>query len=325
MVLDDIFDDAVLRGAIEASLGMRARSWDGESAWWYFERLRLGLAWSVEASPMGLYAPLCRGGVQQKDIRSFIDKARRLPLVDVTINLNPLEVQAEALVEHAAAVGYQIVRRQTHLLPIGASIDEVRRQYHATKRYQALRRIDLRNDIVVANEPSQLRDYFALYAASLARWGRERPIHPSGLFERLLVSPAARFWMNYVDGRLACAMVVLYCRSYALYWQGVADIDARQKHAYPMVKLMDAVIEHLVDQRIPYLNLGASEGLPNVQRFKEEFGAAPWAYSSLTYRSAARGALQRLRHAVVTVAGGRATAEVHGDTRSGSDVQRRLG
>jgi hypothetical protein len=46
---------------------------------------------------------------------------------------------------------------------------------------------------------------------------------------------------------------------------------------------------------VPVLNLGASEGLPQVQRFKEEFGARPAAYSTLQWESAAWRWLKRLR------------------------------
>jgi len=320
---EDIFDDATIRRAVEESLGLRARAWNPASTQWYFERRRWGILRGVEASPLGLYAPLCRDGAQVAEFGRFIDQARRPLLADVTIHLNPLEAHADAVVAQAAASGYQVVRRETHLLPIGGSIDDLRSGYHATKRYQALRKVDTRSRIVVADDPAQLEDYFAAYAASLARWGRDRPVHPRALFVRLLASPAVRFWMNYVEDRLACAMVVLYCRSYALYWQGVSDIAADQKHAYPMVKLMDAVIEHLVAQRIAHFNLGASEGLPNVRRFKEEFGARPRAYSSLTYRSPAWRALLRWRRAV----GARPApgAVVHNDMGSSLDGQRRLG
>ena len=86
-------------------------------------------------------------------------------------------------------------------------------------------------------------------------------------------------------GRLACAMVVLAGRRHALYWQGVSHIEADQKSAHPMARLLDAVVQRLHAQGVTHFNLGASQGLPNVQRFKEEFGAQPVAYASLVHDS----------------------------------------
>jgi hypothetical protein len=62
-----------------------------------------------------------------------------------------------------------------------------------------------------------------------------------------------------------------------------------------MVRLMDAVIQDLCARGVPVLNLGASEGLPQVQRFKEEFGARPLAYSALQWESTAWRWLYRAR------------------------------
>jgi hypothetical protein len=61
-----------------------------------------------------------------------------------------------------------------------------------------------------------------------------------------------------------------------------------------MVRLMDAVIQDLCARGVPVLNLGASEGLPQVQRFKEEFGAQPLAYSALQWESTVWRWLQRV-------------------------------
>jgi hypothetical protein len=285
-VYDDIFDDVAVRCAFEHSLGMRARPIGGKSGspGWAFEGRRYGLR-RVELCPYGLYSAVSASQMQFDEFLEFVDGARRSEVVNVRINVNPLEARAEAIARHAIACGYQMVQNQTHILPIGTSIDALRNEYHATKRHQVLRKVKARSSIVVANSASQLEDYFAVYCASLERWGRDGFVYPRALFTSLLGCPSVRIWMNYVEGRLACAMVVFYSRTYALYWQGVSRIDVDQKHAFPMVKLMDAVLQDLVLSGIPQFNLGASDGLPNVRRFKEEFGARPITYPTLTYVS----------------------------------------
>lgn len=294
-MVEDLFDDAAFRHALASALGLRAVPFGagdlpgqavGEATpvGWAFERRRAGLR-QLELAPLGLYTPLDGSGPRRQALESFIDEAPRR-VARVTIHLNPLEPDAELLAQRALERGYRGVTHETHLLALGQPTELLRQGYHATKRAQVRRDVRLRQQIVVAREPRQLDDYFEAYGASLARWGRGGPLYPRALFEALLASPVVQLWMNYVEGRLACAMVVFSCRRYAFYWQGVSRIDEDQKAAFPMVRLMDAVLQHLLERGIPQFNLGASDGLPNVRRFKEEFGARPRAYTTLIHESA---------------------------------------
>jgi hypothetical protein len=56
---------------------------------------------------------------------------------------------------------------------------------------------------------------------------------------------------------------------------------------------------------VEHFNLGASQGLPNVQRFKEEFGARPAAYASLVHESRLWRGVKRLQEAMQGLRGGR--------------------
>jgi hypothetical protein len=139
--------------------------------------------------------------------------------------------------------------------------------------------------ITCTRDPAALQGYFEVYAASAQRWGRGAPPYPRALFEALLRSPCTQLWTHHVAGRLACAMVVLAGRQHALYWQGVSHIEDDQKAAHPMARLFDAVVGSLAEQGVAHFNLGASEGLPTVRRFKEEFGAQPRACTVLLHES----------------------------------------
>jgi hypothetical protein len=214
----------------------------------------------------------------------------------VRVQLNPLCPEAARLAERAAAQGWRVLPRQTHLLDLRPGLPALRRGYHATKRNQVAKPVKIDSRIAQARTEADLQPYFEVYAHSLQRWGREGAWpYPRQLFLDLLHSPAVRIWTHHVQGRLACAVVILESRHQALYWQGVSRIDEDQKAAHPMVRLMDAVIQDLCARGVPVLNLGASEGLPQVQRFKEEFSAQPLAYSALQWESTAWRWLQRAR------------------------------
>ncbi len=198
--------------------------------------------------------------------------------------------------EQAAAQGWRVLPRETHLLDLRPGLEALRRGYHATKRNQVAKPVKVDSRIALARTEADLQPYFEVYAHSLQRWGRAGAWpYPRQLFLDLLLSPAVRIWTHHVQGRLACAVVILECRHQALYWQGVSRIDEDQKPAHPMVRLMDTVIQDLSARGVPVLNLGASEGLPQVRRFKEEFGARPAAYSTLQWESGAWRWLQGLR------------------------------
>jgi hypothetical protein len=287
--LEDLFDDPVLRAAIGRAAGLQVLEPHG-----LFEQRRLGLRrW--EWAPYGLYAPVCADPQRAQALADFLNRAPGRAS-QVRVQLNPLCPEAARLAERAAAQGWRVLPRQTHLLDLRPGLPALRRGYHATKRNQVAKPVKIDSRIGQARTEADLQPYFEVYAHSLQRWGRAGAWpYPRQLFLDLLHSPAVRIWTHHVHGRLACAVVILESRHQALYWQGVSRIDEDQKAAHPMVRLMDAVIQDLCARGVPVLNLGASEGLPQVQRFKEEFGAQPRAYSALQWESTAWRWLQRAR------------------------------
>jgi hypothetical protein len=302
--LDDLFDDPVLRSAMGRAAGMRPLSpcvvqhlvaevhaAAGPNAAepalnGLFERRRLGLRrW--EWGPYGLYAPVCADPQRAEALAQFLNLAPGRAS-QARLQLNPLCPEAGRLAEQAAAQGWRVLPRETHLLDLRSGLEALRRGYHATKRNQIAKPVKVDSRIALARTEADLQPYFEVYDRSLQRWGRAGAWpYPRQLFLDLLHSPAARIWTHHVQGRLACAVVMLESRHQALYWQGVSRIDEDQKRAHPMARLMDAVIQDLCARGVPVLNLGASEGLPQVRRFKEEFGARPAAYSTLQWESAA--------------------------------------
>ena len=286
---EDLFDDPVLRSAFGRAAGMQALELHG-----LFEQRRLGLRrW--EWAPYGLYAPVCADRERAQALAEFLSRAPGRAS-QVRVQLNPLCSEAGRMEEQAAALGWRVLPRETHLLDLRPGLEALRRGYHATKRNQVAKPVKVDSRIALARTEADLLPYFEVYAHSLQRWGRAGAWpYPRQLFLDLLDSPAVRIWTHQVQGRLACAVVILECRHQALYWQGVSRIDEDQKSAHPMVRLMDTVIQDLCARGVPVLNLGASEGLPQVRRFKEEFGARPAAYSTLQWESTAWRWLQGLR------------------------------
>ena len=296
---EDPLHDPALRAALAEPIGLSEVTFDvaGRKVV-AFERRRLGLR-QFELAPLGLCAPPCADEAAAQALGVFLRAAPQHAL-RVRVNLSPFELHADALAIAARAAGYRVEPLQTHVLDLDCPLAEIRAGYHATKRTQVRRASVASSVIACTREAAALEAYFAVYAASAMRWGRGGPPYPRALFEALLESPCTQLWTHHVAGRLACAMVVLAGRRDALYWQGVSHIEPDQKTAHPMARLLDAVVQHLHGQGVARFNLGASQGLPNVQRFKEEFGAQPVGYLSLVHESRlwrAVAAVRRLRTA----------------------------
>lgn len=285
--VDEFLEEPSLRAALAAPLGLQALAWPGAGT--VYRRRHLGLT-QLELAPLGLYA------ASSASLESFIDSAPGRAS-RVTLNVDPLDSRSDALVARAAAGGWRVLRRETHLLALDRTLDELRRGYHATKRAQVRREPALPWRIDCVRDVWALDAYYGLYTAAAARWGRSGPPYPRRLLEAVLASPAAELWLMHVRERPACAMIVLVSRRFALYWQGASHIDDDQKAAFPMVRLMDTVIGSLLARGVACLNLGASDGLPNVRRFKEEFGARAAGYPTLIHESTVWRALARLRRA----------------------------
>ena len=291
----DPLEDATLRAAFAEPIGLREVAFEAAGRTVRaFEHRRFGLR-QFELGPLGLCAPACLDEEAAQALAVFLREAPQHAL-RVRVNLHPLEPHADALQGAARAADYRVEPLQTHMLDLDRPLAEIRAGYHATKRAQVRRAGIASSVIACTRERTALDAYFEVYAASAQRWGRAGPPYPRALFEALLASPCTQLWTHHVSGRLACAMVVLAGRSHALYWQGVSHIEPDQKAAHPMARLLDAVVQHLHGQGVARFNLGASQGLPNVQRFKEEFGARPAQYVSLVHESRLWRFVAAVRH-----------------------------
>jgi hypothetical protein len=294
---EDLFDDDALRAALERGLGWRPVQLQQAPAW-AFERVHGGLR-RLELGPLGLYGSALPAALTEARQRASSVRWQGAPTLQgggegsMTVALEAKRLQ-----------GYLLSTRETHLLPVDSTPAARRARFHATKRTQVSRQAPP-DTVIAPGSARDLDDAMALYRASLRRWGRTDMPYPRVFFEALLESPVIRLWTLRVQGRLGAAVWLLETRAQSLYWQGVSRLDDGKgerkgeaplpRHAYPMLRLMDAALGDLAARGIPVLNLGASEGLPQVARFKAELGAVPVAYPALAWDSTAWRVAQSLR------------------------------
>jgi CelD/BcsL family acetyltransferase involved in cellulose biosynthesis len=135
----------------------------------------------------------------------------------------------------------------------------------------------------VACAPSTDEDaveaYYALLEASAQRWGIGTPTYPKRLIEALHARGGndVEIWFSTVDGQRIGGGVVFYGSSEFFFWS--AAMDAEYGRLRPSNALNFALIRAAAQRGMSWYNLGSSEGLPGVARFKRDLGAADLRYA----------------------------------------------
>ena len=129
-----------------------------------------------------------------------------------------------------------------------------------------------------ATRPDAVDVYYTMLEESAIRWGRATPTFS----KRLLQALAARggddveIWFATFEGEPIAGGVMLYGADEANFWS--AAMRSEFGTLRPSNALNVALIKAAAERGLRWYNLGSSEGLPGVARFKEGLGAAAVRY-----------------------------------------------
>jgi hypothetical protein len=179
---------------------------------------------------------------------------------------------------------------ETHVLELGAP-EELRAGFSrgCRARGNKARRAGITTEVTSGREAAAV--FYSLYLDSVRRWGEKVTwIRPLRFFEAVLAAgePHASLHLARFEGRPAAAMIVCAWGSRAHYLAGAADSTLMEHCPSNLLMEEAAQIWHARGKR--FLDLGSSNGLEGVKRFKESFGAKPLAYAEIRRQ----GALGRL-------------------------------
>lgn len=130
-----------------------------------------------------------------------------------------------------------------------------------------------------SHDPGAVDVYYELLEASAKRWGLERPSIPKALIAALAEHGGSdvQIWFAKAEGREIAGGVVFYGSQEFFFWS--AAMLAEFGRLRPSNALNFALMRAAAERGMSWYNLGSSEGLPGVARFKQEMGAR-----GLTYR-----------------------------------------
>ena len=132
-----------------------------------------------------------------------------------------------------------------------------------------------------SNDPDAPSIYYELLEASAKRWGLERPAIPKALIEALVRHGGndVEIWFAHAEGRAIGGGVVFYGAEEFFFWS--AAMLAEYGRLRPSNALNFALMRAAANRGMLWYNLGSSEGLPGVAKFKENLGARDVPYYDL--------------------------------------------
>jgi hypothetical protein len=138
---------------------------------------------------------------------------------------------------------------------------------------------------VQRNSSEAVARYYEILQEASARWGLPRPT----ISLRLLQAVCARggsdveLWFAEVEGRAIAGGVILVGRDELFFWSAaMRREDGRYR---PSNALNMRLLKRACERGVRWYNLGASEGLSGLARFKRDLGASEVSYVSVTTRS----------------------------------------
>lgn len=134
-----------------------------------------------------------------------------------------------------------------------------------------------------SREPDAVDVYYELLEASAKRWGLERPGIPKTMIAALLEHGGqdVEIWFARSEGQAIGGGVVFYGSQEFFFWS--AAMLAEFGRLRPSNALNFALMNAAAERGMSWYNLGSSEGLPGVARFKKDLGAQAVPYSDFTY------------------------------------------
>lgn len=137
--------------------------------------------------------------------------------------------------------------------------------------------------------------YYTMLREASEHWGIGRPSFPKELLEGLVAYGGSdvEIWFAQCDGHPIAGGIVLYGSEELFFWS--AAMRREYTRLRPSNALNIALIHAAVERNLHWYNLGASEGLPGVERFKRGLGASTVTYAELRHERIAFAVYSRLR------------------------------
>jgi len=128
--------------------------------------------------------------------------------------------------------------------------------------------------------------YYELLSMSTRRWGKEAPVVSKRFLQALVAHGGAdvEIWLAHFEGKPIAGLIGLYGSQECYVWSAALDIEMAVLRPHNILHM--TLMRAAAARNVRWYNMGSSEGLPNVKRFKDALGAATVPYRRLSRESA---------------------------------------
>ena len=227
--------------------------------------------------------------VRPDELRAIVEDLAGRGLMRVS--LYPGALHGEAWTE-AVPEGVARTAHRAHVIDLEGGFDAVAKGFNSQARRSVRKAEKADLEVELGHGARLLPELYGLYLASLRRWSDDRDESRLVAYLRSQRAPSmeklerrlealgdlARVWVARVDGAAAAAILVLQDAN-AHYTMGAMDreLAGPTRASFLLQKL---AIEDACASGCRYYNMGETGTSASLARFKTQFGAVPYAYSS---------------------------------------------
>ncbi|MBN2354932.1 GNAT family N-acetyltransferase [candidate division KSB1 bacterium] len=215
---------------------------------------------------------LCAGAIERRHLEAILKDIQPLNVSRLTIFPSP---ESDAAHIGLQKFGFKAHETFTHGLNIGKPFEEIWQQDISSKNRNMIRKAEKNNLHVRISDEKTIEPfvdiYYRMYLDTAQRWDDTRLMRVetfASIFAHL--REHAQIYLCYQDEQPLSGVIILFGKRNIFYYASAGFSQYRD--LAPNNFLLKEIIR-LNCQKYSFFNMGASVGLPNVQKFKESFGA----------------------------------------------------
>jgi len=165
-------------------------------------------------------------------------------------------------------------RIHTHVVDLSPGFDSVFKHFRRATRQQCRQADEYGLEVSLAQDTSEVDQYYDAYLDSLNRWGEAATsFYPRELFHGLFDfqdhERGVRLWVARADGQVVSGVAVFYLGDHAVAWHSSTHVDYLRSHASPFIHM--TAIRSACEEGLRWYDFNPSGRLHGVEWFKEGF------------------------------------------------------
>lgn len=188
------------------------------------------------------------------------------------------------------------VERETLILDLRSGYETLHDRVFTRQMRAGIRQAhEYQVEVYPAATDEEDRAFRELYHLSQKRWSEGTEAFPDSFLAGWSQEPDrfARLWLARFEGVPVAGALILYGKKIAHYIAGAGNQDAFKTR--PNHLLFATIVAEACDRGCLSLNLGSSAGLKGVERFKQQMGAKPDSYCTVSFDHRVVRGMRRIR------------------------------